>query len=475
MNIKLRGPFIKSENSTSKMMFNVTLCLVIITLFSFYKNGILPYINDKTDFIGMFYPIFFVLTSTLTTQITEIIYGKIILKKNKNELLKFIKESYGYIPGLFLGLMLPINTPIYALIFGSIIAIIVGKMIFGGFGNNIFNPALIGALFITATYSLAISNAGGYLNSMEVDTITHATPLSNVVSGIGTYDTLVKPYGSLFNFFIGTIPGAVGETSALLCILGFIFLTITKTIKPRIPIFYISTVFILTSLIGIYNGLGIWYPIFQILSGGLFFGSIFMATDPVTSPTTNNGQILYGISLGILTVTFRYLTSYPEGVMTSILTMNMIVFILDKIGATSKFDKKKFIIPLVLLILAGLTISYSIADKYKNPNNIDIDFNIISKDVQGKKVKYTVTEKGYESLLKGVIEIEDGKVISFEIIEQNDSFYKRVEDAKYIEYLINNQNNLDDVDTITGATYSSSGVLKMLKNTIKDYGDNYAK
>lgn len=475
MNKKLKGPFMKSENSTSRMMINVTICLILIGLFSFYKNGILLYINDKTDLLGMLYPIFFILTSTLTTQITEIIYGRFILKKKKKDLLEFIKTSYGYIPGLFLGLMLPINTPLYALIFGSIIAIVVGKMIFGGFGNNIFNPALIGALFITATYSLAITNNGGYLNALEVDTVTHATPLSNIVEGIGSYETLVKPYGSLLNFFIGTIPGAVGETSALLCILGFIYLTITKTIKPRIPIFYVSTVFILTTFIGFYNNLGIWYPLYQVLSGGLLFGSIFMATDPVTSPTTKNAQILYGISLGILTVSFRYLTSYPEGVMTSILTMNMMVFILDKIGSTSKFNKRKFIIPLIILIIVGMSIAYTIAEGYKTPSTIDPDYEIINVEEKENTVIYTVTQKGYESNIKGVITIEKGIVTGFEVIEQNDSFYKRVEDANYIDYLIKNQNNLDEVDTITGATYSSSGVLKMLKNTIKDYGDNYAK
>lgn len=469
MNQKLKGPFIKSENNTSKMMFNLTLCLGVIALFSFYKNGIIPFMHEKTNVIGMFYPLLFILTSTITTQLTEIVYGKFILKTK--DLKTFIKNSYGFVPGLFLGLMLPINTPIYALIFGSIIAIIVGKMIFGGFGNNIFNPALIGALFITATYSLAITSNGGYLNAYEVDTITHATPLSNIVNGIGTYDTIVKPYGTILDFFIGTIPGAVGETSALLCILGLIYLTITKTIKPRIPLYYISTVFILTMFIGLYNNIGLWYPIVKVLSGGLLFGAVFMATDPVTSPITKKGQILYGISLGILTVTFRYLTSFPEGVMTSILTMNMIVFILDKIGIKKN---KAFIITLVLLILSGFAISYSIADGYKHPSLIDKDFRIISVE-EKDEVIYTVSQKGYESTIKGIIKIKDNKVTSIEILEQNDSFFKRVEEKDYINYLIKNQDNLDNVDTITGATYSSNGVLKMLKNTLKDYGDKYGK
>lgn len=473
MNKALKGPFIKSNNKTSKMMFHLTICLIALALFSFYKNGFIPYYNNKTNLYGMFYPLIMLLTTSLTTQITEALYVRLFLKKKGKDLIEYLKNSYGFIPGLFLGLMLPINTPTYALIFGGFMAIVVGKMLFGGFGNNIFNPALIGALFITATYSLAITNNGGYLNLYEVDTVSGATPLSNVVEGIGTYETLVSPYGNLWNFFIGTIPGSLGETSALICLIGFVYLTLTKTIKPLIPTFYISTVFVLTFIIGISNGLGIWYPLFQVLSGGLLFGAIFMATDPVTSPTTKIGQILYGLCLGLLTVTFRYLTSYPEGVMTSILTMNMLVFLLDKIGAKAKFDLKKSIIPFIVIILLMTTITINISNGYKVDTTVDKNFSIVDVKENKNKVTYTVTQKGYESTLTGEIVIEKGKVTSFEITNQNDSFYQKVEDADYINYLLKNQSDLENVDTVSGATYSSTGVLKMLQNTLKDYGENY--
>lgn len=205
------------------------------------------------------------------------------------------------------------------------------------------------------------------------------------------------------------------------------------------------------------------------------FGAIFMATDPVTSPTTKNATILYGISLGILTVAFRYLTSFPEGVMTSILTMNMLVFILDKIGATSSFNKKKLLIPIIVLIVLASYVTFTAISDLKVPSNVDKDFKIIEVKESDNKIIYTATEKGYESIIKANITFENNKVIKIEILEENDSFFDKVEKANYIDYLIDNQNNLDNVDTITGATYSSNGLLKMLKNTMKDYGENYEK
>ena len=416
---KLKGPYMKSKKTTNRMMLHLVIALIPIILFSFYKNGIIPYLNGKTNIIGMFYPLIIVLIASLSTLLFESIYAKVFLKEKK--LKKYIINSYSFIPGIFLGLILPINTPISIIIFGSFMASIVGKMLFGGFGNNIFNPALIGRLFIITTYAMVISNNGGYLNTYEVDTISGATPLSNVsmVTGIGNYETLVEPYGSLFDFFVGTIPGALGETSALLCLIGFIYLTFTKTIKWKIPVFYISTVFLMTMSVGFLGGEGLWYPTFQVLSGGLLFGAVFMATDPVTSPTTPFGQVLYGIMLGILTVVFRYLTPYPEGVLTSILTMNMLVFIIDKIGIKSRFDYKKIVVSLFILIALVIVIPFGISSKYtvvedaKDPN-----FSIVDSSQNGNNTIYTVVQKGYVGDIKAIISINNSKITKIVFIKK---------------------------------------------------------
>ncbi len=466
------GPFIKDNNSTSKMMRHLLVALTPIILFSFFKNGVLPFINNKVDILGMLYPLIFIILGPIFTFIIELMYAKIFLKKDGDELKLYMKSSFSIFPGLFLALVLPINTPITVLLFGSFMATIVGKVLFGGFGHNVFNPALIGYLFVILIYGPMIAANGGFLNALEMDAVTTATPLSNVVTveGIGSYDTLVKPYGSLFNFLVGTIPGTIGETSALLCILAFIYLTFFKVIKWKIPVIYISTVFAMTYIIGSFNNLGIWYPLFQILSGGLMFGAVFMATDPVTSPTTPIGEILYGLFLGILTVMIRYFTAYPEGVMTSILTLNMFVFIIDKIGSRSRFNFNKSVPSFLFAWILIISLSLYIGNGFKvDINKVDAGFNVLEKDINDKTATYIVTQKGFSGNIKAKIIIKDDIVKNIDILENNDDYYPKITKENYIEALIYGQINIDSVDTVSGATITSSAIKNMVINTLKDY------
>lgn len=463
----LKGPFIKSKNSTHKIMRNLIISLIPIIIFSFYKNGIVPYLNNKTDLYGMFYPLIFIFVGTISTFIIEILYFLIFLKKRKENLILYIKNSFSLIPGLFVSLVLPLNTPIEILIFGCLIATIIGKMIYGGFGKNIFNPALIGCLFVLSTYSSIITTNGGYINKYELDTIGSATPLTNVklVDGIGSYETLVKPFGSLKEFFFGMIPGSVGETCSFLIILAFFYLVFKRVIKWKIPVIYVGTVFIMTYIIGSINGLGIWYPLFHILSGGLLFGAVFMATDPVTSPTTSVGEILYALFLGILTVMFRFNTSAPEGVLTSILTMNMFVMLLDKIGSSGKIAINKIIVPLIISIILIIGISINIGNKY-NKTTSDTNFNILEKTDN----YYIATQKGNGGPIKAKLYINNNKITKIEILEHNEtaSYYKLVEESNYINKLINNQEKIEEVDTISGATISSTALKKLVSNVLID-------
>ena len=459
----VKGPFLRDKNNTKKIMLNLVLALLPICIFAIYKNGIIPYIKGKDDILEVFRILIFLIVGPVTTYVTEYVYYKLFMKDKKD----YFINSYSYIPGLFLSLLLPVNTPIIYLIIGSILSIIIGKMLFGGFGENIFNPALIGYLLIMTMYSSNFS----YLNKYEIDTISSATPLTNLnLVDMVSYDTVVKPFGSLFDFFIGFIPGSIGEVSALLCLLGFIYLVIKKSIKWRIPVLYISTVFIITGIIGLNNNLGIWYPLFQILSGGLFFGAIFMATDPVTSPTTRNGQIIFGISLGILTVILRYLTSASEGVSIAILTMNMFVFIVEKLSVKFK-NKYIYLMPLVVVMLL---LAFSIK---VNTNKVETDpnYEILSKEVRGGTAKYIVTEKGNNGKIKASIEIKDNKIIKMEILEHSETsmYFEKVLNANYIDKIIYSD-NLSNMDTVSGATISSTALKKMAINTLNDYkkGDN---
>ena len=179
-------------------------------------------------------------------------------------------------------------------------------MLYGGFGHNVFNPALIAYAVIMIAFWGVISANGGINNSLEIT--TSASPLINF-KGLDeiTYENLIAPYGNLWSFALGFIPGAIAETSSILIILAFIYLVVRKVISWIVPVFYVGTVFIVSLIIMFINGYGIWYPAFQILSGGLLFGAVFMATEPVTTPRSPNGKAIFGVGIGLFTLLFRFI------------------------------------------------------------------------------------------------------------------------------------------------------------------------
>ncbi len=460
----LEGPYLRDPQNAKVIMRHLFLALLPIIIFATYKNGYLPYKEGYHSLFFAFYPLIFVLVGMMTTFITEFLFFLLNKKNIKQELAK----SYAFIPGLFVALVLPLNTPILILIFGCLVATIIGKLIFGGFGNNIFNPALIGVLFVTAIYSVNIVDNGGYLNPYEADTISSATPLSVASEGIGEYGTLIEPFGRLSDFFIGFIPGSLGETSALLIILAFLYLTINKMIKWRITTSYVATVFIMTYLIGSLNGMGAWYPLFHIFSGGLLFGAVFMASDPVTSPITPVGQLLFGLFLGVLTVVFRFLSPYPEGVLTAILTMNLFVFILDKIGYKARFNFSKsttgFIIAWVLIVMISLLIASGFDKPVKDKN-----FEIINIEEKDSKIIYRAKQRGFSGYIEAEVIIE-GKIIDYIVISQTESYWQQIEDANYIEKLLEADNYME-VDAVSSATITSDSLKNLLKNVWEDYNE----
>ena len=190
-----------------------------------------------------------------------------------------------------------------------------------------------------------------------------------------------------------------------------------------------------------------------------------MATDPVKSPVTPIGQTLYGMFLGILTVVFRYLTPFPEGVLTSILTMNMLVMVLDKIGAQGRFNLKITLIPFIVAWLLIIGLSMGISLKYKTVEETDPNFNIISKEINGTKTTYVVTEKGYAGNIKAQITINNNQVEEYKVLDHNESFYSKIEEENYINKLMQDS----EIDTISGATFTSTALKKMLINTLNDY------
>jgi len=469
------GNFIKSPNSTRKMMYHVIISLIPIILFAFYKNGILPIIKGSGELLDIFKPILLIIVPVITCIITEYLF--FIIKKDKKTILYIIEESFAMIPGLFIGLIIPIHTPIWLVTLAAIIASL-SKMIFGGLGKNKLNPALAGAIIIIVFASSYIGSQGGYLNSYEMDAISKATPLANfsAVSYAGTYDEIVGPYGSLWSFFFGNIPGALGETSASLCIVAFIYLIINKVIKWRIPVCYVTTAFIMSAIIGLTNNMGLWYPMFFVLSGSLLFGAIFMATDPVTTPITKHSQVLGGIILGILTVSIRFLTNYPEGVLISILIFNVITIFINKLSIKFSYRKLYNILSIVFVIGMALIMTIIISNKVDyNPNsNIDPNFQVTNMEKTGNKKIYHVTSRGFsgKTSIKSKITMQDNKVINLEIVSNKESYYHLIENSDFLEEIVNNQNNLESVEAVSGATYTSD-YLKEIIEKIKIYDQNH--
>ena len=242
------------------------------------------------------------------------------------------------VTGVLLAFVCPPTIAYWQLIIGDLFAIIVVKMLFGGIGKNMFNPALAARAFLFS-WPVAMStwvqvgweNQAGVFST--VDAVTAATPLAAMHQG-------QMPEASILDMFLGNVGGCIGETSALLLLIGLAYLLIRKVISIRIPLFYIGTVALLTFLFPQGNDRLSWMAA-NLFSGGLMLGAIFMATDYVTSPITKLGQILYAVGCGLLTVAIRYFGGYNEGVSYAILVMNACVILLDRLGRPTKYGAVK--------------------------------------------------------------------------------------------------------------------------------------
>lgn len=273
-----------------------------------------------------------------------------------------VDDGSAVITGMLLAFNLPPGVPWWMPVVGSAFGIIFAKQVFGGLGNNPVNPALIGRAFLMAAWPVEMTKMwlpprGGSIPGIptNIDAITGSTPLNvlKVFVGKTLSDPSATPekieqakqvlhqlYSAWPNMFFGNIGGVIGETSAMLLILGFLFLLVMKIVDLRIPVAYIGTVAILGWIFGSPEGLFKMNILFYIFTGGLFLGALFMATDMVTRPISPRGQWIFGIGCGILTVVIRRWGGYPEGVCYSILIMNLLVPIIDRHTKPRIFGRK---------------------------------------------------------------------------------------------------------------------------------------
>lgn len=282
------SPHVRAQDSVKKIMWSVVIALLPAVFAAVYFF--------KARAISV------VLTAIVGAVLTEYIFQKIRNKKIT------IEDGSAVVTGLLLALTLPPSIPLWTAFFGSVVAIGLGKQVFGGIGQNPFNPALVGRAFLTAAYPVLMT-------TWTVDGVSSATPLSQMkMDGIAT-DT--------WNLFVGQIGGSLGETSALALLLGFSFLLYKGYVNWRIPLAMLGTVFLGTFAFGA-------DPIFHLFAGGLMIGALYMATDMVSTPTTKAGRWIFGIGAGLLVVIIRLWGGYPEGVMYSILLMNTAVPLINR-------------------------------------------------------------------------------------------------------------------------------------------------
>jgi Na+-translocating ferredoxin:NAD+ oxidoreductase subunit D len=242
--------------------------------------------------------------------------GVLSLRKKQVNLL----DGSATVTGLLLALTLPPNIPLFAVAIGAVVAVGLGKQIFGGLGYNIFNPALVGRAFLQAAFPVAMTT--WTRPNMAVDGITSATPLA--------YRFLEGGDTPLIGLFLGNIGGSLGETSALALLIGGLFLVILGIVNWRIPFAVLTGVALFGGIFWLIDPVEYPSPLFHLLSGGLLLGAFFMATDWVSSPVTNKGMLIFGAGIALIIVFIRLFGGLPEGVMYSILLMNAFVPMIDR-------------------------------------------------------------------------------------------------------------------------------------------------
>ena len=312
------SPHVHSPITTQTIMRDVLIALAPALVGSVYFFGIRALLVT--------------LVSACAAVFFEWAWCKLMKQDNK------IYDLSAVVTGVLLAFVCPPTIPYWIIIIGDLFAIIVVKMLFGGIGKNIVNPALAGRAFMfswpvamSTWVKVGFENAASPLGGADV--VTAATPLSFMHQG-------QLPDVSVLDAFLGNVGGCIGETSALLLLVGFAYLLIRKVLNPRIPLSYIGTVAVLSLLFPMGHNNFQWMA-YQLCTGGLMLGAIFMATDYVTSPVTKLGQIVYGIGCGVLTIVIRYFGGYNEGVSYAILIMNCCVVLLDRIGRPTKFGAPK--------------------------------------------------------------------------------------------------------------------------------------
>jgi len=305
------SPHAHGEETTRKLMTGVIIALIPALLASIFYFGYAAIIVTAT--------------SVISCILIEYLIQKFVFKKPVT-----ITDGSAIVTGLLLAFNLPSNIPVFIIVIGSFVAIAIAKMTFGGLGNNPFNPALVGRVFMLISFPVQMTSwpvPAGFATGYS-DAVTGATPLAIVKEGLKNGEPisqLVSQIPPPSQMFLGNMGGSMGEIAAVVLLIGFAYLLFKKIITWHIPVSIIVSIAIFTTILWLINPEKNAGPMFHILAGGVLLGAIFMATDYVTSPMNPKAMIIYGCGIGILTIIIRVWGAYPEGVSFAILIMNAFV------------------------------------------------------------------------------------------------------------------------------------------------------
>lgn len=355
--VRETSPYIRKGVSVKRMMIDVLIALIPVTLFAIIQN--------KMGAISV------ILVSVVTMVLGELLCI-LIMKWPKGMKVKelFSKEGIGkvkanytinnitapMISAIIYAMICPANTSLYVVFIGALVAIILVKMCFGGLGSNIFNPAAVGRVVIGVCFGSQLDYSLG-----AVDVAAGGTPLAQIHSNLANLGEALKNY-SLSDLFFGNVPGCMGEVSALMILIGAVYLFIRRSADIRAFLSMIVSFVILMVVAGLSAQIDVGtFVLYELLAGGILFGAVFMITDPVTSPTTKSGRILYGTLVGAVAALIRLVGSFPEGVAFAIILMNMFVPVIDYYRfTTTKYTYKQAIGYVALMAILSIVVWFSV-------------------------------------------------------------------------------------------------------------------
>ena len=321
------SPHIHGKESTRNLMRDVIIALLPAVAVSIYYFG--------------FSAIKLVLVGVISCMLVEFLIQKFLLKGKCT-----ICDYSAALTGVLLALNLPPNSPWWLMVIGAIVAIGVAKMTFGGLGQNLFNPALVGRVFLLVSFPVLMTDwtAPASFFGASIDAASGATPLALVKEAVAAGTPISEIFAQnpslSYSQLLFARVGSAGEVSAIALLLGFVYLLVKRVIKPHITLSIWATVFVFSGILWLCNPEQYTDPIFNLLTGGMLLGSIFMATDYVTSPMSEKGMVIFGVGIGIITILIREFGAYPEGISFAILIMNATVPLINMYVKPKRFAEE---------------------------------------------------------------------------------------------------------------------------------------